>query len=1172
MTSVAPVIAEDKLGVFVSSTIGECAAERKAAKNAIISINHRPILFEGIGARPHPPRRVYLSLMSTARIFVGIYKSSYGWVGPGSSVSGVEDEFREARSRGLPMLIYISANPTAREDRLTQLLEEFKELAEFKYAQYVDDDALYSLIRDDLTAAITERFTLFPTASLIVRDDPSRALETIIASGLTELVRGNLLSALDRKLSEGPVFIAGPMGSGKSILLAQAAKRGNYLYASGANLSKKDVLIKCAGILREYREAPLRSCPDVETAIAELRDSAASAGSFTLCIDDCPDPELVLDALLTGGDTARRRVCVSGRAVPGAYTGAVLLVNPLSEDEIRAIAPHANTDISELKEKSAGNPLYVRYFVTSGYTYLDSLERYELRAFSQLSSRARELCSFVALAPTVLGILDLTKLLAVDSVEDVVSLSQDSAGMLVATSLGYRIFHDHIRDTIIASLRKEPSRRSYYGGRLADYYANRHQFLEAFELLEEARSDLADRYVARAAFDAQLRGDVKRTRKALNRQLEIVRKSNAPADEARVLLSLSNVEDMAGAAEESRAMLERASIIADRLGDADLFGFVQERQVILEARHLGGRADAMQRLEALRDAVAGNDDEAWNAGRLSLELSAIWIHNGNADAGGREASRALELFRQTQDKYGQHLAERNLASAYSASSDQVLRARGAELLLRIEREHAYQDNPRNKAWALNLRTRKARTEGRPEVAVSLATEAIGIAEALGDANIIIVNRINLGNALMDLAKPEEALKSYQMAAEMASNASSARTEAHATRLMASALRALGKLADAQVTAVRARDRATACGASYIVAEANDELGDVLRAMGKLYASANAYLSGARALHNDETAAQYFSALSFYGTALLSEEREWRDLGRWIDELFESQEAIRNRRSDLSSFEIDVLRSLAVARRVRPEFALGCAAAICRSMFRAASPRLQAAAVLMAARQLLRPSPSADLNKTAILAIACMLTFVEPRVFSQANLLEIAELLEKADPKIHFRPMDDGAAYWLMRLKWGAPILCCIRQLDDRPDIFIATWLIVAILSCFEDELTREIMPDPEQVGREVSVWVTNETEAVALIPQVRDVLGGKLETTSGVTRPTDFDGKMVPTFVICRDDISGNWTLATSEPGALHLLLSQIISELTYVLCQGEIDEEVLHPKVVRFVSRALRA
>src|SRR5262245_21747344 len=46
---------DQKLRVFVSSTLGELAAERAAVARAITSLRLTPVMFE-LGARPHPPR------------------------------------------------------------------------------------------------------------------------------------------------------------------------------------------------------------------------------------------------------------------------------------------------------------------------------------------------------------------------------------------------------------------------------------------------------------------------------------------------------------------------------------------------------------------------------------------------------------------------------------------------------------------------------------------------------------------------------------------------------------------------------------------------------------------------------------------------------------------------------------------------------------------------------------------------------------------------------------------------------------------------------------------------------------------------------------------------------------------------------------------------------------
>jgi hypothetical protein len=111
---------DQRLRVFVSSTLQELAAERAAAKEAIVSLRLAPVLFE-LGARPHPPRELYRAYLEQSHIFVGIYWQRYGWVAPGMDISGLEDEWR--LSAGKPRLIYLKTPAAEREARLSELLE-----------------------------------------------------------------------------------------------------------------------------------------------------------------------------------------------------------------------------------------------------------------------------------------------------------------------------------------------------------------------------------------------------------------------------------------------------------------------------------------------------------------------------------------------------------------------------------------------------------------------------------------------------------------------------------------------------------------------------------------------------------------------------------------------------------------------------------------------------------------------------------------------------------------------------------------------------------------------------------------------------------------------------------------------------------------------------------------
>ena len=86
---------DQRLRVFVSSTLQELADERLSAKEAIQRIRLTPVMFE-MGARPHPPRDLYRAYLAQSDIFIGIYWQRYGWIAPNETVSGLEDEYRLA--------------------------------------------------------------------------------------------------------------------------------------------------------------------------------------------------------------------------------------------------------------------------------------------------------------------------------------------------------------------------------------------------------------------------------------------------------------------------------------------------------------------------------------------------------------------------------------------------------------------------------------------------------------------------------------------------------------------------------------------------------------------------------------------------------------------------------------------------------------------------------------------------------------------------------------------------------------------------------------------------------------------------------------------------------------------------------------------------------------------
>ncbi len=156
MTVASPIRTPDqRLRIFISSTIGELAPERDAVDAAVRSLRLAPVRFE-LGARPHRPDDLYRAYLDQSDVFVGIYWQSYGWVAPSAEVSGIEDELHLCGDR--PRLIYVKEPAPEREERLVGLLDRIRDEGLATYRLFGSPGELAELVLDDLAVLISERF------------------------------------------------------------------------------------------------------------------------------------------------------------------------------------------------------------------------------------------------------------------------------------------------------------------------------------------------------------------------------------------------------------------------------------------------------------------------------------------------------------------------------------------------------------------------------------------------------------------------------------------------------------------------------------------------------------------------------------------------------------------------------------------------------------------------------------------------------------------------------------------------------------------------------------------------------------------------------------------------------------------------------------------------------
>jgi predicted ATPase/class 3 adenylate cyclase len=148
---------DQRVRVFISSTLEELAAERAAARRAIARLHLVPVWYES-GARPHPPRPMYRAYLRQSQVFVGIYWQRYGWVAPGMEISGLEDEYRLAAAAGMPMLLYLKRPAPELEPRLAAMIDSIRAAGTVSYRTFAAPRELERLLADDLAVLLSESF------------------------------------------------------------------------------------------------------------------------------------------------------------------------------------------------------------------------------------------------------------------------------------------------------------------------------------------------------------------------------------------------------------------------------------------------------------------------------------------------------------------------------------------------------------------------------------------------------------------------------------------------------------------------------------------------------------------------------------------------------------------------------------------------------------------------------------------------------------------------------------------------------------------------------------------------------------------------------------------------------------------------------------------------------
>jgi len=386
---------DQRVRVFVSSTLGELASERFAVKQAIERLRLTPVMFE-LGARSHPPRELYRAYLAQSDVFLGIYWQRYGWIAPHEAVSGLEDEYRLAAD--LPRLLYIKEPAPDREPHLSALLKDFQADDRGSYKRFTSTEELSELVADDLAVLLSERFATtrelrqgFPAASTL----PTPLTETF---GREDDVP-KVIEALAE--SARLVTLTGPGGIGKTRLALEVAHQVADMYPHGVHFVPLASAVDAERALRTVLERLGAHSEGGRDPLGVVADHLRSKELLLILdnVEQIADIGVALAALLERAP-AIRILATSRRA---------LRVRPERELSVRPLPlPELGRSVSQL----AHNPA-VHLFVERAAAVSRSLSLTEANApiIAELCRRVDGLPLAIELAAARMRVLSPSELL-----------------------------------------------------------------------------------------------------------------------------------------------------------------------------------------------------------------------------------------------------------------------------------------------------------------------------------------------------------------------------------------------------------------------------------------------------------------------------------------------------------------------------------------------------------------------------------------------------------------------------------------------------------------------------------------------------------------------------------------------------------------------------------------
>jgi tetratricopeptide (TPR) repeat protein len=1030
--------------------------------------------------------------------------------------------------------MYVHADDSGRDSRLSKILASLSDVTYFRFSESTE---LFERLRSDLGGELARRWRLAESKRSGSLHSAVKLLDALAPSE-TRLPRQDVVDVVEAQLrAKRVVEIVGPLGSGKSVLLASVAQGRRWPFVMAPESST--ALIESVD-----RAIAPDEPPAVDTAAAVERVSRWSRDSETaIVVDACGDTRTISEVVdMIGRQGGQARVVFSS-TVPGPAAFERVEVPRLSQPEIEEYLrrrtgrdPSPET-IRAAAQQSGGLPLFLRLMVP-GDGEPNNLEALERARFARLPTEARELIQLLAIAERPLDLEIVQELLGITSTEKLFDALRSSEALVVCDGREVSLVHAHVRATMQGIAKANNTRATLQARQISDALFRRGETVRSVLIALSYDLTVPLPRLRRAADDAAIVNDFPALAEIQGARRRVV-PSNREGAREYVLASISMATALSETGRDAQAnpIWQEARSAADGSSDKELVDLVDEMKLVRVAIAGASRDDVAAVVQ--RQEAALLTDDKWHATRLTIDLSTLYLRIREYDKAIKYSQQALALFKELGEPYGEMVARKNLAAA-------LLSVRGREEEGRaIIEELAGRERltRREEAWWLNMRCRMLRREGKDAEAGELAERAVAIGEELGDLGVVAINATNRGNVAKTLGDLKGAEHWLSRASAAAKNAGSVSGEALASILLAELLErseAMKAEAHASHAIALLRDSAAVDDRS----RAYHVKGRILQKMGRRSEAAEAWAG-----------AVFSGGLSEPIGLLL--------LGSVFDHLAQAKsmpEALDTlvKWSGLTSEPTEMVHAANILAGRLTKVAPGPAGAqLAALVYRRVVAKMPTAIKRRFFRQSVHELMEATDRQGNLWDVLGLLRCPFNDGVTLEDLRWLGDKIHQMDVGASFRALGDGAIAGTIAIQGRAGTAwITVSQIDDRVETAIVSMILWLLLygsgTAFMEDVLQDVNAHRLQV--EVKVVAFSEAQQLGLPIQEQDLGAG-----GAVTRPTTI-GDDLPTVVIYRDG-----AMERSERGFLSLL-GRTLNELAIQFLGRETSEDTM----LRVVSRAL--